>query len=82
MFYEKSNIKALLRHLSAKNIASKRLIIIILSFLGQLSLQKENGSGEISTFSLNISQHEKYVIVVSINIIIVIHIILDHKCRT
>ncbi|XP_026732927.1 uncharacterized protein LOC113497539 isoform X2 [Trichoplusia ni] len=32
---------------------------------GQLSLQKENGSGEISTFSLNISQHEKYIIVLS-----------------
>ncbi|KAJ8715219.1 hypothetical protein PYW08_005200 [Mythimna loreyi] len=32
---------------------------------GQLILQKESGSGDMSTFSLNISQHDKYVMVLS-----------------
>ncbi|XP_047032284.1 uncharacterized protein LOC124639098 [Helicoverpa zea] len=32
---------------------------------GQLILQKESGSGEMSTFSLNISQQDKYIMVLS-----------------
>lgn len=34
---------------------------------GPLILEKENGSGEMNTFSLNISQQDKYVLVLSSN---------------